>query len=259
MTRRCPGFPRSLISRSSVLLAVLPFDQQAVGVRLDRDEVGAVGEVRDVERLSGEPLEVGVAPSGREHLPRPDRAPAAAGGGESDRVRVPLGTGSRHVDRIRGSQTEARLLAADDLGLVRGEQGIARELLEVPVLMSRAGVVHQVACRGPADRLSVRVEVLPAVHDRLAGPAEPLDDHRRRSLVPYGRTEVEEVAVVLALMVDRDAPGRERDQVGPDAGVGVGHDRHRRRRHTGGSAATAHAGSRKAARRREGRSCVSSS
>src|SRR6478735_3448041 len=68
-------------------------------VCLHLDEVRPVGQIRDVERLTGQRLVVRVSPARRKRLPDPDRGGVATRRLESDRSGVPYSTGNGQIDR----------------------------------------------------------------------------------------------------------------------------------------------------------------
>src|SRR5262249_5540922 len=104
------------------------------------------------------------------------RRPALAGG--PDRRRLPHGVRRQQVDRIFWREAESLLVASHRQLLVRGEQVVTGELLEVPVVVAVPGVEFRRCRAGAADDGPVAPEILIGVHDWRALRAEALDIKR---------------------------------------------------------------------------------
>src|SRR5215467_4925973 len=122
------------------------------------DVVGAVGHVGDVERLAGDVLLVGVVPADRQLLGDPHGAGRAAIAEKAGEGRLPEGVRDQQVDRVHRRDAEADLVAEHHQRLVRVEQRVAGELLEVPVVVAVLVVEAHRAGPGPADHVPVPPE-----------------------------------------------------------------------------------------------------
>jgi hypothetical protein len=90
--------------------------EAALGVHQDLDEVHAVRHSRDVERLAGHVLDVGVSPADIEDLANPDRRLGPAGP-EPDLARQVVRALDGQVDGVRRRQAPGLLAGFHHLGL----------------------------------------------------------------------------------------------------------------------------------------------
>src|SRR5258708_17285003 len=126
----------------------------------------------DLEVLVRHGLNVGVAPANWQGLSYPQGRGIAAIPGDSGVRRLPDRVAQQHVDAVGRSDAEANLPAAHHDPLMRVQQLVLSELLEVPGVV--VGEAHRAYPRF-SYQSPVPVEVLVGLHGaRLIG-AEALD------------------------------------------------------------------------------------
>src|SRR5690349_18200114 len=129
-------------------------------VRGDSHEVVAVLQPTDVEGLTGDRLDVGVAPPRWQSLAQPDRLVARTRAVETDLVRLPHRPGPGQVDRVGRRETERLLLTQNHPMARRVELVVLRDILQVPVVMALAVVELKRADDGRRLRFARQVEEL---------------------------------------------------------------------------------------------------
>ena len=199
--------------------------RSAAGVGLHLDEVGAVGQVGDVERLAGQPLVVGVSPARAAAPPAPTAPRAAARGAQSLEPGSPLGVLGQVMSMASvGSEAEGLLLADDGGGLVGCQQFVRRELRKCQ-WVARAECRTRTSPRGRAPTCCRRRRSTgrrPSAASSDGTPRRP----RARDRHPHVGSERQPVPRVP--MVHPDAERGQRDQVGHGRRIGVVVDRHLR-------------------------------
>src|SRR5581483_7466954 len=133
---------------------------------------------------------------------------------QADVVGVPQRAGHSQVDWVGRCDAERLLVASYDGLAVRVEQGVARDVLEVPVVVSLTGVELEPPDLHGLHRVAVAVDELYGAHGGSTAVPESLDVERAGSRIPDRRAEVEEVVAALALVAHRKAVRRQCREVG---------------------------------------------
>src|SRR5215467_13052794 len=178
------------------------------------DVIDTVWQVRNVEGLPSEGLEVGVAPTNRHLLLNPQRAREAALTSESDELWLPERVPQEQVDAIGWRNAEANLPAPQHKILVAVEQPVLRELLEMPVVMAVLVVEAHRAGRDPADDVVTAPEVLIGRHRGRVLLTESLDVESSIAEIGYRCAEIDTGNSRAPDVLNPDSPGGQRLQVG---------------------------------------------
>src|SRR5215469_502388 len=178
------------------------------------DVIDAVWQVRNVEGLPSEGLEVGVTPANRHLLLNPQGAGEAALAAESDELWLPERVPQQQVDAIGRRNAEAHLPAPQHKTLVAVEQPVLGELLEVPVVMALLVVEAHRAGRDPADDVVTAPEVLIGRHRGRVLLTKSLDVESSIAEIGYRRAEVDTGDSRAPDVLNADSPGGQRLQVG---------------------------------------------